>query len=266
MRGVESPRVVAFDAVDSTNAEAARRADRGERGPLWITAAGQTAGRGRLGRPWESAPGNLYATYLVTLPVKPEVAAQTSFVAALAVFDAAAHFLPRAAGEDRSVPALALKWPNDVLLGGAKLSGILIETVARDAPEATTLAVGIGINLAHAPRGGRYGATSLAKHGAEVEPNEALQSLASALERRLALWNNGGNFAVVREDWTARAAGLGGPVEVLCSGRTIRGEFRGLAADGALIIADARGRVHAVHAGDVSLAFGAGARPPAGSS
>ena len=259
MRGVESPRVAAFEAVDSTNGEAARRAGQGERGPLWITAARQTAGRGRLGRPWDSSPGNLYATYLVTLPVKPEVASQTSFVAALTVFDVAAHFL-----KDSS--ALALKWPNDVLLGGAKLSGILIETVARDAPEATTLAVGIGVNLAHAPQGGRYGATSLAEHGAAVEPNEALQILASALDRRLAVWNNGSNFTVVRKDWTARAAGLGGLVSVTEAGRTLQGEFRGIAADGALIIAEPGGRLHAVHAGDVSLAFGTGARPPAGSS
>jgi BirA family biotin operon repressor/biotin-[acetyl-CoA-carboxylase] ligase len=222
-------------------------------------AARQTAGRGRLGRPWDSSPGNLHSTCLVTLPVRPEIAAQTSFVAALAVFDMAAHFL-------KDASALALKWPNDVLLGGAKLSGILIETVGRDAPASTTLAIGIGINLAHAPEGGRYGATSLAEHGAAVQPNEALQILASALDRRLAVWNNGSNFTVVRDDWTARAAGLGGPVQVSEAGRTLKGEFRGLAADGALIIAEPGGRLHAVHAGDVSLAFGTGARPPTGSS
>jgi len=86
-------RRVFFDVIDSTNAEAMRRAAAGERGPLWIVAARQSAGRGRQGREWESGPGNLYATLLLTLPVPPEVAAQTSFVAALAVFDVAADVL-----------------------------------------------------------------------------------------------------------------------------------------------------------------------------
>ena len=238
---------VSFDTIDSTNAEAMRRAGRGERGPLWIVAARQSAGRGRQGRQWESGAGNLYATLLVTLGVPADVAAQTSFVAALAVFDAVAGVLGGAG-------KLALKWPNDVLLDGAKLAGILIETVAHDAG-GTTVAIGIGVNLAHAPGHTRYGATSLAEHGHQVAPNEAFSSLAAAMGARLAAWNDGRDFAVIRRDWTAHAAGLGRVARVTMGERTVTGEFTGLASDGALLLSEPGGRLHAIHAGEVSLAL-----------
>jgi BirA family transcriptional regulator, biotin operon repressor / biotin---[acetyl-CoA-carboxylase] ligase len=238
---------VSFETIDSTNAEAMRRAVGGERGPLWIVAARQSAGRGRQGREWDSGAGNLYATLLVTLPVPADVATQTSFVAALAVFDVAAGVL----GGDAK---LSLKWPNDVLLDGAKLSGILIETVAHDA-DSTTVAIGVGVNLAHAPEHTRYGATSLAEHGRHVAPDEAFASLAAAMGARLAAWNDGRDFAVIRRDWTAHAAGLGRVARVTMGERTVTGEFTGLASDGALLLSETGGRLHAIHAGEVSLAL-----------
>ncbi|HUE45013.1 MAG TPA: biotin--[acetyl-CoA-carboxylase] ligase [Aestuariivirgaceae bacterium] len=238
-------RRVSLDVIDSTNAEAMRLAAAGERGPLWIVAARQSAGRGRQGRQWDSRAGNLYATLLVSLPVPADVAAQTSFVAALAALDVAAGVLADAG-------KLALKWPNDVLLDGAKLSGILIETVAQD-PGHTTVAIGIGINLAHAPEQTRYGATSLAAHDAPVAPDDAFERLAAAMAARLAAWNDGRGFAVVRRDWTARAAGLGRVASVTMGERTVTGEFTGLASDGALLLSEAGGRLHAIHAGEVSL-------------
>lgn len=247
MASLEGARRVWLEDVDSTNAEALRRAGDGERGPLWIVAARQSAGRGRHGRNWESDTGNLYATLLITLPVPAGVAAQTSFVAGLAVFDVAGGVL---AEPER----LALKWPNDVLLGGAKLAGILIETVAHDAAS-TTVAIGIGVNLTQAPDNTRYGATTLAAHGARVEPQEAFARLAKAMETRLAAWNDGGNFAVVRRDWTAHAAGLGRPASVTMGERTVSGEFTGLASDGALLLSEQGGQLHVIHAGEVSLAL-----------
>ena len=240
-------RCISLDVIDSTNAEAMRRAAQGERGPLWIVAARQSAGRGRQGRQWESGAGNLYATLLVSLPVPADVAAQTSFVAALAVFDLAAGVLTDAG-------KLALKWPNDVLLDQRKLSGILIETVAHDQGY-TTVAIGIGVNLAHAPDDTRYGATSLADHGGHLKPDEAFERLATAMAARLAAWNDGRDFAVVRRDWMARAAGLGGVTSVTMGERTVTGEFTGIAGDGALLLSEAGGQLHAIHAGEVSLAF-----------
>jgi BirA family biotin operon repressor/biotin-[acetyl-CoA-carboxylase] ligase len=241
-------RHVSFNVIDSTNAEAMRRAAAGERGPLWIVAARQSAGRGRQGREWESGPGNLYATLLLTLPVPPDVAAQTSFVAALAVFDLAAGVLG-------SADKLALKWPNDVLLDGAKLSGILIETVAHDAAGRTTVAIGMGVNLVHAPEQTRYGATSLAEHAGHVAPDEAFARLAAAMGARLADWDDGRGFAVIRRDWTARAAGLGRRASVTMGERTVVGDFTGLASDGALLLSEPGGQVHVIHAGEVSLAL-----------
>ena len=114
-------RIVAHDRINSTNAEALTLARNGERGPLWITAKQQTAGRGRRGRTWTSEPGNLYATLLLVDACPPERAAELSFVAALAVHDATAGRIP---GLGRRI---ALKWPNDGLIDGCKFAGILIE-------------------------------------------------------------------------------------------------------------------------------------------
>src|SRR3954470_19738027 len=119
--GLAGVRHKPYDTLGSTNAEALALARAGERGPLWVTAKTQTAGRGRRGNAWVSTPGNLFATLLLTEPSEPAVASQLSFVAALALHDAMAECAPQAG------PLLKVKWPNDLLLGGAKLAGILIE-------------------------------------------------------------------------------------------------------------------------------------------
>ena len=119
--GLAGVRHLAYEMLGSTNAEALVRARAGERGPLWITAQSQSAGRGRRGNSWISKPGNLYATLLLTEPSAPSVAPQLSFVAALALHDAVAQCAPRLG------PLIKVKWPNDLLLGTGKLAGILIE-------------------------------------------------------------------------------------------------------------------------------------------
>ena len=129
--------LISCDTVGSTNAEALAYARSGERGPLWITARAQSAGRGRRGRAWFSEPGNLYATLLLTDPAPPGRAAELSFVAALAVYDAIARLAPAL------TPRLALKWPNDVLCEGRKLAGILIEA---EGTAPLVMAIGIGVN------------------------------------------------------------------------------------------------------------------------
>ena len=151
-------RRAAYDTLPSTNTEALALARRGETGPLWVTARQQTAGRGRRGNAWISTPGNLHATLLVYDPAAPEDAPQLSFVAALAVFDAIV---------DRATmlrEKLALKWPNDILCGGAKLAGILIESESVEAELA--VAIGIGVNCMHHPAETAYPATDLASAGA----------------------------------------------------------------------------------------------------
>src|SRR5262245_15518481 len=149
-------RLVAHEVLDSTNAEALKLAREGERGPLWIVAKRQTAGRGRRGRPWISQRGNLFATFLLTAAGPPEHRPQLSLVAALALHDAlveiAASLKPR----------IAIKWPNDLLLDEAKFAGILVEG---EGGEDGAVAIGIGVNCASHPAKTEYPATDLASAG-----------------------------------------------------------------------------------------------------
>jgi len=239
-------RVLHFDRIDSTNAEAKRLADVGERGPLWLWADEQTGGRGRLGRPWLSEPGNLYATFLFPCPAKAPALAQLGFVLALAARAAMAKVLPKA--------AIGIKWPNDLQIDGAKVCGLLCETVAT-MPQA--VALGCGINVAHAPTGLPYRATALVQHGAKIDVAELLRALDEALIEWLALWNEGEGFALIRRAWEEAAVGFGLPTEVVMGERRMRGTFSGLAESGALLLALPDGNVEAIHAGDVRFLTGA---------
>src|SRR5947209_3147842 len=152
----DQPRVIAFDDIDSTNAEARRMVESGETGPVWITALRQHAGRGRRGRSWQTGDGgNLAATYLFTTAKPPAEAAQISFVAALAVADLADAFVP---------PELVkLKWPNDPMIDGRKPAGILVESGSTGSQD-LWLAVGCGVNLAHPPTHADRPVTAFAEH------------------------------------------------------------------------------------------------------
>ena len=241
---MEPAPVQILDALDSTNAEARRRAEAGEAGPLWIAARRQTAGRGRRGRAWSTEVGNLAATCLLVTERAPADAARISFVAALAVADLAALYVPE--------PLVALKWPNDVLVAGAKASGILVESGMR-ADGRLWLAVGVGVNLAHAPPAERP-ATALVRHmGADaVAPtvDDAAPRLAEAFARRLTMWENDG-FPAIARAWTARAAFLGQPCEARLPSETVHGVAEGLEPDGALRLRLAEGGVRRITAGDV---------------
>ena len=171
-------RVVHFERIDSTNAEAQRLAAGGERGPIWLLADEQTHGRGRLGRSWVSEPGNLYATFVFSIAGGPEVAAQVSFIAALAVHDLVAALLPNSRA--------CIKWPNDVLIGGAKICGLLAEVVAQSP---VTIALGCGFNVTHAPAATPYPVTSLADHGLSTSVESVFQELDARFLNRLNIWN-----------------------------------------------------------------------------
>ncbi len=238
-------RVVCFDEIDSTNVEAARRHAAGERGPLWIWSLAQTRGKGRLdGRGWVSAPGNLYSTYLASLVAPARALGQTSFAAALAVVDAIVRL-----GHHEPLPSL--KWPNDVLIAGRKVSGILIESLGGSDGEGWTLAIGCGLNLAVAPENVRHPAISLAECGLTVSPDEALDVYAEALERRLAQWAGGAGFDDIRRDWLAFGPREGSPLSVAAGADVLHGRFAGLAAGGALRLALDGGAIREIHAGDV---------------
>ncbi len=229
-----------FDRIDSTNQEARRVADDGECGPLWLWADEQTLGRGRLGRSWVSEPGNLYATYLFALAGGAEAAAQVSFVAALAVHDTAMTFRPELSPR--------IKWPNDVLIGGAKFCGVLPEVIGA-AP--TRIAIGCGVNIAHAPVGTPYPVTAL---GGGFAVEAVLRELDRNLTGRLRQWDEGRGFGLTREEWAKRALGLGGSVTATAGTMELTGIFKGLAPDGALILEAATGDLHPIHAGEVKFA------------
>jgi len=221
-------RLIAHDTLPSTNADALARARAGERGPLWITAARQTAGRGRRGNLWTSEPGNLYASLLLTDAAPAAHLPELCFVVALAVRDAAREVAPPL---DQK---LKFKWPNDLLLDGAKLAGILIE--AETIGDVTAIAVGIGVNCAHHPDNLAYPATSLAACGAMVTPDELLRALSRTIVRGLVEWDRGSGFAAIRSEWLAHAAGLGGDIHVRLADRELTGRFETLDRMGRLML------------------------------
>jgi BirA family biotin operon repressor/biotin-[acetyl-CoA-carboxylase] ligase len=239
--GLAGARHIEYDTLGSTNAEALKLARSGERGPLWITALSQSAGRGRRGSTWVSPPGNLYATLLLHEPSAPEAAPQLSFVTALALHDAVAECAPQIG------PILKVKWPNDLLLGLAKLAGILIE--GESAPTFAT-AIGIGVNCAAHPHDTPYPATNLGEAGALVKPAQMFAALAAAMQRRLAQWQRGQGFSGIRADWLKRAAGLGQDIRVRLPERELCGRFQGLDDAGRLLVQQAGG-LTTVTAGEV---------------
>ncbi|HUH23980.1 MAG TPA: biotin--[acetyl-CoA-carboxylase] ligase [Brevundimonas sp.] len=238
--------VLILDETDSTNAEARRRAEAGEVGPLWITARRQTAGRGRRGRKWESESGNLASTLLLLTRKSPAEAAQLTFAASLAVADLLDRYVP---------PALVtIKWPNDVLLDGRKTSGILIES--GPAPSGGLwLAVGIGVNLSQTPGETERPATCIAEHlnhGVASAPtvDEAAKALAETFGVWLDRWTTLG-FQPILDAWTARTPGLHGPCTARLTNETLSGMADGVEADGSLRLKLPDGSLRVISAGDV---------------
>lgn len=223
--------------VDSTNAEAARIAA-SLTGPTWILGLRQTAARGRRGRAWANPEGNFAATLVMRPFETTDQVALRSFVAALALMDA----LILATGRPESV---SLKWPNDVLLNGGKVAGILLESMGTQGN--LTLAIGIGVNLIAAPPAdsvepGALPPVSLAgETGIEIGHEGFLDLLAPAYARREASFTTYG-FAPIRTAWLDAAAHLGAPIRARTMTEEVHGTFDGLAEDGALILTTASGR------------------------
>jgi BirA family biotin operon repressor/biotin-[acetyl-CoA-carboxylase] ligase len=239
--GLAGVRHIAYETLGSTNAEALTRARAGECGPLWVSALSQNAGRGRRGSSWTSPPGNLYATLLLTQPSAPEHAPQLSFVAALGLHDAIAECAALLG------PILKVKWPNDLLIGGAKTAGILLEG---ESEPAFAVAIGFGVNCTAHPSGTPYPATDLGLAGAVVEPASVFAALTSAMQRRLSQWHRGQGFASIRADWLKRAAGLGQDLRVRLPEREFSGRFEGIDHAGHLLVLGPDG-LETVTAGEV---------------
>ena len=278
-------RLHVHDTLGSTNAEALALARSGERGPLWIVAHRQSAGRGRRGTAWISPEGNLAASLLWPVPdVAPERAATLGFVAGLALVQALDDVAPppatelltpsgeetegavsrrdlsgspapapsrRGTGGASDPPAaFRLKWPNDVLADGAKLAGILLEAEALPGGRRAVV-IGFGVNVLAAPEGLPYAATSLAAQGRGVNAGTLFEALTLRFVEAARIWNKGHGFSSVRQLWLRRAAGIGAPVSVRLPDRTLSGTHDGIDEGGRLLILAPDGTTHTVTAGEV---------------
>lgn len=231
------------DTIDSTNEEAQRLASAGDVSNQWIAARAQTQGRGRRGRSWSSPEGNLYVTAVFHEPEGIPAATRIPFVAAIAVADTIRQLAP--GSEPR------LKWPNDVRVDGAKMSGILVE--AGNSVHGAWIACGIGMNVSFAPDNAGQAATSLAdlRGDASVTPDIALESLRPSFADRLAEARM--DFSSTLEAWIKSAEGVGQTVSVTVGDNHVQGIFEGLEPDGALSLRLPDGQSRVIRAGDVSL-------------
>ncbi|WP_309804180.1 biotin--[acetyl-CoA-carboxylase] ligase [Novosphingobium capsulatum] len=228
--------------IPSTNAALVARAGGGDclLEGHWLIADRQSAGRGRSGRVWSDGFGNFMGSTAVQL-ASHETAPQTlALVAGLALWDAVSSMAP-------GLPGLYLKWPNDLLVGQAKLAGILLERVGQ------TVVVGIGVNLAAAPDVPGRETVSLAALGHAIARDAFAAALASAWAARLGAWH-AGQWPILRSAWEERAVPRGTLVSVNDRDHgMIMGAFAGIDADGVAQLRLADGRTLAIHAGDVDL-------------
>ena len=244
----EGYRVVHFNRVGSTNDEAKARARAGAVEGTLVWADEQTAGRGRRGRAWASPPGNLYLSLIIRPRCAPAIAAQLGFVAALGLIEALAAL----AG-----PLLDLrcKWPNDLLAGGRKIAGILLESETSAGNAIDFVVIGVGVNLAAAPDGTEYPATSLSERGfPDISPAALLEGFVGHFDPWARRWRVEG-FAPLRTAWLAWASGIGEPLRVRLERSTLDGRFIDLDSDGALVLDAADGR-RRIAAGEVFPALG----------
>lgn len=236
-------RLVSRASVGSTNDEAKKLARRGAPDGTVVWALEQTAGRGRRGRRWSSPPGNLYASLILRPSTAPDRAAQLGFTAALAVTDALRELAPE-------LGQPACKWPNDVLVGGRKIAGILLESEMDKGEQLAFLIVGVGINLVSSPPDAEHPATSIAGEGRlPPAPQAALGAFARHFESWAQRWESEG-FAPVRDAWRARAAFLGEQIRVRLDTATLWGKFVDLDQHGVLLLETENG-LRQVSAGDV---------------
>ena len=219
----------------STNDDVAVLAREGAPEGLWLRAERQTGGRGRQGRDWYSPPDNLYASTLVRLLPGDPPAPTLALAAAVALHEVVSAYAP--------LHKVMIKWPNDLLVGGAKLAGILLER-ADDA-----VVVGFGVNLAHHPEGLDRPVTNIRQlTGSAPDPNAFLETLADSFARWVSRWRGEG-LSSIRPAWMAAAH----PVGSALSTEIGDGLFDGLDENGALRLRLADGRTRVIHAGDVFL-------------
>ena len=243
IKGLDGWRHLKLGSVDSTNTQAMKLGMDGDPGKLWITATEQLGGKARRGRSWVSKPGNMYASLLLVDVAEPQNISTLPLVVSLALHRAISGFLPEP-------EKLRIKWPNDLLFDGKKISGILLEG-ATDKSRRLLSVIGCGVNCRHFPDNPIYPATSFAEEGIDIPPEDLFSALSIELASALEQWCGGTRFSPIREAWLKRATGLGGVVVARFPDHEITGEFQDMDAQGRLVIKDADGQIHAIAAADI---------------
>lgn len=243
-------RLLSLEATGSTNDDAVQAARSGDPGQLWIAAAEQLAGRGRHGRQWSSPPGNLYASLLLVDPCETSLAPQLGFVAGLALHEA----VETVTGV--GYPRLSLKWPNDLLLDGAKVSGLLLEGHRLGPDGALAIVIGFGVNVAFAPTGTPYPAIALQSMRRDLTRDTVFRALSASFAQTYSAWrasahmNPSDPFGSIRQLWLERAAGIGQEVSLRLPTGERKGLFDGLDRFGRLRLKSGAGVEH-IDAGDL---------------
>ncbi|MEN2494590.1 MAG: Bifunctional ligase/repressor BirA [Hyphomicrobiaceae bacterium hypho_1] len=237
-----------YSTVSSTNSEALSLVESGERGPVWLRADCQKSGRGRSGRSWHSPFGNLYTTLLFSLSSSAGFTSQLSLVAGLAVYDTIIFFIQNVHPERAY---WYLKWPNDLMVGKAKIGGILVETVVAHGEYLAI--IGCGVNIKEKPINLGREVAAMIEYGSAPHPKAFLEKLDSKLHYYLRIWNNGMGFAAIREDWLKRSFPLGTYISIKASNSLVYGNFAGLGNDGSLLLKQSDGEIKCFNFGEVGI-------------
>jgi BirA family transcriptional regulator, biotin operon repressor / biotin---[acetyl-CoA-carboxylase] ligase len=251
----EDYRLEIFERLGSTNDVAMARAETAGLDKLWVVANRQDAGRGRHGRDWASPPGNLYASLVLIDPAAPEAAAQLGFVAGVALGNALRRLVPAS-------PPIELKWPNDALWRGAKLSGLIVEGIRLKSGDFACI-LGIGVNCATHPADVLKPTTDLTEIAQRpVSAAEVFRELTDELPLALRRWRRGHGFDQIRAEWLSLAGGVGEKVRADTGARIYEGRFRTIDRSGRLVLDCSVGAV-TIAAGEVFLAeFDTASEPP----
>ncbi len=229
------PNIETVDFTGSTNSDLLERATQGAPEALWLRAKSQGAGRGRSARDWVSDSGNIYTSTIIRLSPNDPPATNLAFVAANALHQSIAKFLPN--------KNVIIKWPNDILVDDAKICGILLEA------NEDAIIMGTGVNLVHSPQNIDRAATSMAELGIDApDPDEFMCILAENFAHWLRLWRDSG-FAIVRDYWLHNAHRQGQKI----AHKNHVGGFDGIADDGACLLRLANDEIITIYAGDIFM-------------
>ncbi|EJF90179.1 biotin-[acetyl-CoA-carboxylase] ligase [Bartonella melophagi K-2C] len=240
-----------YKNVDSTNLIAQRKANAGHHGYLWIVAEEQTQGRARRGRAWYSPKGNLYSSLLLINDIVCQTAAQLGFVAGVSIVETIRHFI-----KDKENSIVSLKWPNDILLKGAKSAGILLELFTLT-PKKYGLVIGIGVNVKHHFKDAPYLTSSIKNIGLDIEKEKLFMVLTKCFAENYLLWKQLGGCDIIREKWLLYSAHLGQPIKIVNGEKLTEGIFDGLDHDFNCIVRQKDGQKAIITAGDVHFGLAA---------